>query len=75
MGPVAKAENHQRGALGKARMKRRRATIGLLRDRLIAPWTLVKYRASTAAFFSFCSNAGNSNPHTQLPTWIFAFAN
>ena len=37
MGPVAMAKNHQRGALGKARRKRLRATI--LRDRLIAPRT------------------------------------
>ena len=52
------------GALGKSRGKRLRATVGLLRDRLIAPHTLVKYRASTAAFFSFCSNAGYPKPHT-----------
>ena len=64
MGPVAMASNHQRGALGKARRKRLRTTIGLVRDRLIAPRTLVKYRASTAAFFGFCSNAGHSKPHT-----------
>ena len=37
MGPVATAKNHQRGAPGKARRKRLRATVGLLRDRLIAP--------------------------------------
>ena len=37
--PVAMAESHQHGALGKARRKRLRATIGLLRDRLIAPRT------------------------------------
>ena len=36
MGPVAVAIKHQRGPLGKARRKRLRATIGLLRDRLIA---------------------------------------
>ena len=48
----------------KARRKRLRATIGLLRDRLLAPRTLVKYRASAAAFFSFCSDAGYSKPHT-----------
>ena len=30
----------------------------------MAPRTLVKCRASTAAFFSFCSNAGCSKPHT-----------
>ena len=46
------------------RWKRQRATIGLLRDRLIAPRTLVKYRASTAAFCGFCSNAGYPKPHT-----------
>ena len=64
MVPVAMAKNHQRGALGKARRKRLRATIGLLRDSLIARWTFVKYRASTSAFYSLCSNAGCSKPHT-----------
>ena len=64
MAPVAMAKNHQRGALGKARSKRLRATIGLFRDRLIAPQTLAKKQASTAAFFSFCSIAGYFKPHT-----------
>ena len=49
--PVAMAKKYQRGALGKGSRERLRATIGLLRDRFIAPWTLVKYRASTAAGF------------------------
>ena len=31
---------------------------------LIAPRTLVRYRASTAAFSNFCSIAGYSKPHT-----------
>ena len=74
MVPIAEVHNHQRSVLGKARRKRLRANVGLLRDRSIAPWTLVQYRALTAAFFSFCSNAGSPN-HTQLPKWIFAFAN
>ena len=57
-------KSHQHGALGKARRKRLRATVGLLRDRLIALWTLAKYRAPTAAFFNFCSSAGYSKPQT-----------
>ena len=36
----------------------------LLRERLIEPQTLARYRASAAAFFNFCSNAGYSKPHT-----------
>ena len=67
------AKSHQHGALGKARKKRLRATIGLLRDRLVAPRTLARHRASTAAFFNFCSMAGYPKPH--LPKWISAFVN
>ena len=64
MVPIAMVKNHQRGALGKARRKRLRATIGHFRDRLIAPRTVVKYRASSAAFLSFCSFAGYPKPLT-----------
>ena len=58
------AESHQHGALGTARRKRLRATFGLLRDCSISPWTFARYRASTAAFFNFCSIAGYPKPHT-----------
>ena len=52
MFPVAVAKSHQHGALGKARRKRLRATIGLLRDRLhLGPSPDVE--PSTAAFFNF----------------------
>ena len=61
-GPTAKG--HQHGALGKVCKKRLRATIGLLRDRLIAPRTLTKHRTSTAGFFNFCSMAGYPKTHT-----------
>ena len=71
MSRVAMAKNHQHGALGKAQ----EATAGLFRERLIAPRTLASYRASTAAFFNFCSSTGYSKPHTQLPKWISAFVN
>ena len=61
---AAMVESHQHGVFGKEGMKRLRATIGLLRDRLIAPRTLARYRASSAAFVNSCSIAGYPKPHT-----------
>ena len=57
------AEKYQRGALGKARRERLRATIGLLRDRVIAPDPR-QIPSLGCGWHSLVSQRRFSKPHT-----------